>query len=74
MIVAEYQKNSRETVRVEVQSYKGSTHVSLRVFVKRFAVDPIPTKKGLTVQAEHIPYLVQALSDAAEMLPSSKAA
>ncbi|MBV1900285.1 MAG: transcriptional coactivator p15/PC4 family protein, partial [Kordiimonadaceae bacterium] len=61
MILLEYQKNSREIVRMEIQSYKGSTHLGLRVFVKRFGVDPVPTKKGLTIQAEHIPKLVQAL-------------
>lgn len=55
-------KNSREVIRVEKTEYMGKEYASVRVWAKTYNNEEfIPTKKGLTVQPEIIPSLVEAL-------------
>jgi hypothetical protein len=63
--VAILEKNSQEQVRVLLGTFKGRRLCHVRAFLKRFdGVDqdpPLPTKKGVTVAADKVPELIEAL-------------
>ncbi len=63
--VAEITKNSSESVRVVLGTFKGHQLVDLRVFATFSAASvPMPTKKGLSVNVALIPDLIEALRQA----------
>ena len=61
IIIAEFQKNSRETIRVAVGSYRGHKLVHIRAWVAKEGGDLIPTKSGIAIRLAILPDLVAAL-------------
>ena len=63
--VAVLDKNSQEQVRVLLGTFKGRRLCHVRTFLKRIdGVEhdpPLPTKKGITVAADKVPELIEAL-------------
>ena len=60
-IVAEFAKNSRETIRVAVGEFKGHQLVHIRAWVAGADVALIPTKSGIALRLEMVPQLIEAL-------------
>lgn len=64
-LVAEIAKNSSESVRIVLDTFKGHQLVDLRVFGTFSAASvPMPTKKGLSLNVALIPDLIEALQRA----------
>lgn len=62
VVVGRIAKNSRETIRVALDEYKGHRYCDVRVFVPGTTDgDERPTKAGLTVKLAAIPELVELL-------------
>lgn len=52
-LVASFQKNALETVKIKLTEYKGKKVIDLRVWVKDLGnKEEIPTHKGLTIGRE----------------------
>lgn len=64
IIIGTVEKNSREKVRVAIDTYKGHTFLDIRVFVDGDD-GPQPTKKGLTIKVDRISDLRSLLEAAA---------
>ena len=57
------QRNDKEQMRVQKKEYKGVSYIDIRVFFKPDNADEyIPTKKGITFNAELLPKVLMALS------------
>jgi hypothetical protein len=63
--VAILDKNRDKQVRVLLGTFKGRRLCHVRIFLKRLdGVDrdpPLPTKKGITVAADKVPEIIEAL-------------
>jgi len=69
ILVHEFEKNSRETIRIHVQEYKGTVFLSLREFYKHPATGELrPTKNGITVKPELYAELLHGVVSAADAL------
>ena len=66
VVVALLAKNSRETVRVALDSYRGSALVDVRVCVELTATSGLltPTGKGVSLAVAKLPELLAALTAA----------
>lgn len=63
--VATIGKNQREEVRIVLDTFKGVQLVDMRVFTAFTANNILmPTKKGLSIRAELLPELIDALNRA----------
>lgn len=66
-MVTEIQKNSREVLRVQLQTFKGHELVSVRVWYKERDDEAMkPGKNGLTIRVEKLPELHEAIGKAIE--------
>ncbi|MFC5068897.1 transcriptional coactivator p15/PC4 family protein [Flaviflagellibacter deserti] len=65
IIVAEFQKNSREDFRVAVGEFKGHALAHVRAWARKDDGTVIPTKNGLSLRLHQIPDLIRALEKAA---------
>lgn len=69
--VAAIRKADGAEVRVTVQGYKGRRVVDVRVWYQPAAGgDYVPTRKGITVDADKLPALALALAEAARIIGS----
>jgi len=69
ILVHEFEKNSRETIRIHVQEFKGAVFLSLREFYKHAPTGELrPTKNGITVKPELYAELLHGVVAAAEVL------
>lgn len=67
--VAAIRKADGAEVRVTVQGYKGRRVVDVRVWYQPAASgDYVPTRKGVTVDADKLPSLALALAEAARII------
>jgi hypothetical protein len=67
--VAAIRKADGADVRVSVQGYKGRRVVDVRVWYQPAGgADFVPTRKGVTVDADKIPALAAALAEAARII------
>lgn len=67
--VAAIRKADGAEVRVTVQGYKGRRVVDVRVWYQPVAGgDYVPTRKGVTVDADKLPALALALAEAARII------
>ena len=64
IIIAEWQKNSREFLRVRLDEYQGQHVIDLRAWYGDKAGNLTPGRGGLTVSVKHLPQLAKALDDA----------
>jgi Transcriptional Coactivator p15 (PC4) len=65
ILIAEIPKNKRETIRVQLRSFKGSRNVDARVFVNGEDA-PIATGKGLSIRPDLLPAIIEGLAKAQE--------
>lgn len=63
MAFREFQKNSRETVRITPSVYEGHELIDVRVYAKNRDTNEMgPTKKGISLNVDRIPDLIEALT------------
>lgn len=63
--IAELEKNTRETLRVTLQTFKGHKLVAARVWAKHESGE-VPTKSGLNIRIEQLRPFRDALTRALE--------
>ena len=66
IIIAEWQKNSRETLRVRLDSFKGQPTICCRAWYTGKDGKLKAGLGGLTVSTRHLPALAKALAKALE--------
>ena len=64
IVIAEWDRNAREVVRVALDQYSGRYTINARVWY-RDGDQLKPTKTGITLSAKHLPALAAALAKAA---------
>lgn len=61
-VIASFEKNSFEEVRLSLTKYKGKDLVDLRVYYRpNDGEEMLPTKKGITISPEKFPELKKAI-------------
>jgi len=68
VFVASFPKTAFEEVRVEVGEYRGVTRVDARVWQEGWDGSPLRTRKGLSLPADAIPELIDALEAALDYI------
>ncbi len=71
IVIAEWQKNSRETLRVRLDSYQGQAVICARAWYTDSDGNLKPGRGGLTVSIRHLPALAAALARAGEIATSA---
>ena len=66
IIIAEWQKNSREILRVRLDTFKGQAVICCRAWYTASDGTLKPGHGGLTVSIRHLPALASALAKAVE--------
>ncbi len=69
-VIAEFQKNAVEKVRIAVREFKGRILLDLRIYYQDEAGAWLPTKKGLALTVEQWPDLREALAKVDAHLPA----
>jgi hypothetical protein len=64
--VAEWPRNSRETMRVRLDHYQGNTVIDARAWYAGPDGELRPGRSGLTIGIKHLPALASALAMALE--------
>lgn len=67
-VIGEFEKNSKEVVRVSLQQYAGNDVLNLRIFYRDSNGDWKPGKDGITIRAAQFPQLAALLSEAGKAL------
>jgi len=65
-VIAEFAKNSRETIRVGLTKYNGHELFDLRSWIDGPDGELKPTKSGLTIRTELLPQLEAAIKKATQ--------
>jgi hypothetical protein len=63
VVVGEFRKNNRESVRISLGSFKGHETLDVRVVIGS-GPGAVVTRKGLTLRRELLPDLAAALNEA----------
>ena len=63
-VIAEWPKNSRETLRVRLDEFQGQLVIDVRTWYADAAGKLKAGSGGLTVSVKHLPHLAKALGDA----------
>jgi hypothetical protein len=62
MAFREFPKNNSETIRVTPRIFEGYELIDIRVFARNFKTGEVgPTKKGVSINVEKVPELLDAL-------------
>ena len=64
VIIAEWQKNSCETLRVGLDKFLGHRLIDCRAWYADASENKKPGRGGLTISVRHLPQLAKALCDA----------
>jgi hypothetical protein len=64
LVVAEWQRNSREIIRVALDSYNGAPTIDLRAWWQDNEGNWRPGRSGLTLSLKHLPALADGLTEA----------
>lgn len=68
-LIASFQKNKFEEVRVQIKEFKGYDLVDIRVYTAvKEGEDKIPTGKGISVNVSHFAELKKALLETETVL------
>ena len=68
-LIASFQKNKFEEVRVQVKEFKGYDLLDIRVYTTlKETEDKIPTGKGLSINVSHFHDLKKAILEAEDVL------
>jgi len=71
-LIAEFNKNASETVRVQLTEYDGKQLLDIRVWVQNDKGEYIPTRKGISLRVEQVRDLKDALEKVEHELEKSK--
>jgi Transcriptional Coactivator p15 (PC4) len=66
VIVAEWPRNGRETMRVRLDSFQGNATIDVRAWYHGSDGNLFPGKSGLTLGVRHLPALASAFAMALE--------
>jgi hypothetical protein len=66
IVIAEFDKNARETIRVALGSYEGTPTFSLWRWYRTPTGELRPGKGGLVMGLSHLPALAEAVAEALE--------
>lgn len=78
-VVASFEKNSREEVRISVDDFRGRKIINIRVYYRGEGSEWLPGKQGLAVSVDRYRDLAEAILKLGEklradgLLPSAKA-
>ena len=61
MSFREFSKNTRETVRVTPTTYEGHDLIDIRIYAKNREGQVVPTPKGISINVDTIPELIDDL-------------
>jgi hypothetical protein len=64
-VFGEFQKNSRELLRVASSEYNGHSFIDIRVWTNGKDGGTLPTKKGVAIHPDLLPQLIELLTKAA---------
>jgi len=70
-LIAEFDKNSAEKIRVSINEWKGQSYVDMRIWFypdNSRDGEMIPSKKGIRISGELLPDLLKCLRKAGEKL------
>lgn len=68
VIVAEWAKNQRETVRISLEEFNARQILNLRIWFKPEGSDELrPGKSGVAMSVVHLPALAKAINRALEI-------
>lgn len=70
-LIASFDKNVNEVVKVELTEYGGNDLVAIRCWIKNPGGEDFPTKKGITLRVENFPLLKKAVDKLGEELIKS---
>jgi len=68
IVIGEFEKNSKDTVRVSLYQYHGVDLIDLRLFYKDAKDGVLKPGKGLSIQVDHYKKLAMILADAGKKL------
>ncbi len=71
LLVSEWRKNSREWLRVRLDTFRDRPVVDIRTWYEDTEGQMKPGRGGLTVSAHHLPQLAAALNKACEVAVAS---
>ncbi len=61
-VIAQFQKNSREEIRVTINEFKGNKYIHLRTYVGFEGEERKPTPKGIAIGVDLFPELKKAMT------------
>jgi len=70
--IATFEKNAVEEVRVKLVEWKCQDYIDIRVWFNSNGKSVMPTKKGITLNVELVPKLIDALKKAALALKEAE--
>lgn len=70
IVIAEWPRNARETLRVRLDEFQGRAIIDLRCWYGD-GVTLKPGRAGLTLSTRHLPQLAEALAKAVEIATNS---
>lgn len=66
-LIAQFQKNSTEIIKVHIKTWKGRRYIDFRIWYLENPAEPgseIATKKGITLNVDHLEELKKAVDKA----------
>lgn len=67
-IIAEFEKNKSEKIRLSLSEFNGKPRVDLRIWYLNDSNEYAPSKKGVSLSTELVPGLIKALQQTLEKL------
>lgn len=71
-VVDTFPKNTMEEVRTQITEYKGYKLIDIRVWYKKEGKEPLPTKKGITLNVDLYSKLKEAIDKLGKELNNKK--
>ena len=68
VVIADFQKNKTEDIKLSLTEYQGHKLIDFRVYYKDKEGESKPTKKGITVNIKFFPELKEAILKAEKIL------
>lgn len=68
ILLGKFDKNSTERVEIKLTTWKCQDYIDIRVFYTSNGKDFMPSKKGITMNTEILPKLLNALQRASKIL------
>ncbi len=65
-IIAEFEKNRTEKIKVSLSEFKGKKLVDIRIWYLNDDNEYAPSKKGVAISLELLPQLIEALQQTAD--------